>query len=399
MKMFFRQITAAVLGFSICFTNIAVLAQEETIEETKEVVQKESSTEIIELTLQEAIELALKDNPQLAANEAAIKSAELSLEVSKELKKEYKDMEDKIPNIPEIQMKMAINVADGLERAYLKYGYYVKAAETGLELSKMEKDKIISSIAYDVTGKYYNVKLMEKLISISEVSVSLAKENESVVKKSYELGLVSALEVQNVENAVRKAENSLQSYERSSEISEENLKIALGIDGKDCKMVLTDEITDVEMPENVEEKISSAMNTRYDVTALRLTAELAEEMFAITEKYAFDSMATYHSAYSEYLNNKYTYENTKKLIELSLKNEYNAIIDAKENITVCENDVNIKNTEYESAKIKYEMGLITNIELTSAMANLDSSRVQLENARLTYLLAVLKFNYNTTIGI
>lgn len=397
MKKMFRQITAAALCASLSLMSLPVLAEETTEEITEEVVYIESEPEVLTLTLEGAIELAIENNPQLTANDAAIKSAELSLEVAEESAKEYSSMEKDLSKIPGVSI--AINISNGLEQAYLKHGYYLMAATVGYDLAVMEKGKTAATIAYDVTQSYYNVKLMEELIAIAETGLQLAKDNAEVVKKNYELGYVSQLEIKNVENSVKNAEFSLESNRRNLEIATESLKIALGIDEGNHTLVLTDEIAVPNLPQNASEKIEQAMETRYDVTALKKSNELSTKYFEITSAYMGKSTAAYNSAYSEYLLSKYTYENSTKLIKLSLKNDYAAILAAKDSITTAENDLSIKQVEYDSAKIKFEMGLITNLELTAKMVELDSAKVQLENARLTYLLAVLKFDYNTTIGI
>ncbi|MBQ7875742.1 MAG: TolC family protein [Clostridia bacterium] len=398
MKKMIARITATMLGVSMTVMSVPAFADEIGTEEiTEDVVLVKEEEAVLSLTCEDAVNLALENNTQLLANDAKITSASLSVEVAEEQTKEYKSLEKDLSKIPGVSM--AINVSNGLEQAYLKHGYYLDAATVGYDLAVMEKEKTKSTIAYDVTQKYYNVKLMEELIEISETGLAIAKENAEIVKKNFELGYVSELEVKNVENSVKSAEFSLESNKRNLEIATESLKIALGIDTENIKLVLTDEIVLPALPENVDEKIENAMLSRYDVTALRKSNELQSRYFEITSAYMGKNTSAYNSAYSEYLLSEYTYQNSSKLIKLSLKNDYAAILTAKDNITTAENSLEIKQVEYDSAKIKYEMGMITNLELTSKMVELDSCKVQLENTRLTYLLAVLKFDYNTTIGI
>lgn len=362
---------------------------EEIPSEIEEVEEEDAS--VLELSLEDAINMALEKSPRVEAADAAITSAQLNLEVARDSKKEFDSMSKYV--------SVAVNVSDGLELGYLKHGYYTEAAQVGLELETIEKEQVLASIKYEVTEKYYNVKLMERLVEIARTGLQIAQDNSDVVKKNYELGYVSQLEVKNVDNAVLKAQHSVESYERNLDIAKESFKISLMIENDERELVLTDEISLPEMPENTDEKINGAMETRYDVTALKKAAALSERYFTITNYYVGASTAMYYSAYSDYLSSKYTYENSSKLIKLSLVNEYNSMVTAYDNVESCENELEIKNVEYESAKIKYEMGMITNLELTSIMAELDSAKVQLENAQVTYLLAVKKFEYNTTIGL
>lgn len=396
MRRMFAKACALATALSLIVGGIPVSANE-TAESTAEIEAIDRQREEVVLSLKEAIDLALENNAQLKANDASIKSAILALDVVNEQTKEYKKTEKDISKIP--GASMAVNISNGLEQAYLKHGYYVDAAQVGYDLALMQKEQTMASVAYDVTEKYYTVKLMEELIKISETGLQIARENEEIVKKNYELGYVSELEVKNVESSVKSTTFSLEANRRNLEIATESLLIALSLDQSDVSLVLTDEITLPEIPENYEEKIENAMETRYDVTALKKSKDIKEKYFEITSMYMSDKTSAYHTAYSDSVTAEYTYDNSSKLIKLSMKNDYASILSAKDAVTTAENTLEIKNIEYESSKIKFEMGMITNLELTSAMAELDSAKVQLENARLSYLLSVLKFEYNTTIGI
>lgn len=377
----------------LCFGAMPAMAQETVSVYTMEKITKEA----IELSLSDALNMVKENHPRIKAAESSIKSAELSLEVAQESAKEYKDTEKALSKIPGVSM--AINVSSGLEQAYLKHGYYTDAAQMGLDLAKMGMDQTIAQIAYSVTEGYYNVKLMESLVKIAQSGEKLASDNLSLLESQYEAGYVSQLEVRNAENTTLGAKYSLEGYKRNLELAKKNLKVLLQIDEFEGDLILTDEVIIPSLPEKADEMIASALTNRYDMTAVRKDYELKQSMFDITKLYMSDKTASYHSAYSEYLKSEYTYNNTIKLMNIGLESEYAAILTAFDEVKKCENDLAVKTDIYESRKVMYDLGLITNLELTAALADLDTSRVQLENARVTYALAVVKFGYNTTIGI
>lgn len=386
-----KKLVASLAAVAIVTNAAPVFAQD--AEENFVPIHKmeETHAESIELTVDDAIALAMENNPRIEAQSSSVKSAELSLEVTKETQKEFDKMTKYV--------KVPVKISEGLDTAYLKHGYYPYAAQIGLELAQMSKNQVIAAISYEVTEKYYNVKLMEKLVGISQSGLDIAKENHELMKNYFEAGLVSALEVKNAENAVRQSENNLKKYERTLFVATESLRVSLQIDGTSCKLVLTDEIALPTLPENKDELIANAINTRYDITAARKDFELKSKKFDIAKAYLTDDMALYHQVYSEYLKSKYTYENAEKMIKLGLENEFTGVLGEMDAISVAEYDLEIKQALYESAKVKHELGMITNLELTGAMAELEASRVTLENARVTYALGVIKFGYNTTIGI
>lgn len=385
-----KKVTAALTAMAILTSSVAALAAEATDETSVPMHQMEQKEiETLELSLEGAIGLALENNPRIQAADSAITSSTLSLEVTAEKQKTYDDY----------SKYLKVSVSDGMDVAYLKHGYYPFAAQKALDLAVMSKEQVIASIAYEVTEKYYNVKLMESLVSIAQAGLKMAEDNAKIINDNYQVGYVSALEVRNAENAVAQAEFSVQSYERSLQIATDSLRLSLQIDSSDCNLVLTDEIVLPELPENVDEMIAGAVNTRYDMNALKVDYDLKTEAFNITKFYVNEKTALYHSAYSDYVNSKATYDNATKGIVLALNNEYAGILTAKDNVTVAENNLSVAIDAYEVAKTKFDMGMITNLELTNYMVQLDQSRVELENAKVTYLLAVEKFAYNTTIGL
>lgn len=386
-----RKITALLTAMAITLCAVPVFAEDDSSDAV--MLHKMDINEVseIKLSVENALAIALEGSPRIDAADASVKSATLSLEIVEDTQKEYEKLE-KYVNIP-------VKISEGLDAAYLKHGYYPAAARVGVELAEISKEQVVAAISYEVTEKYYNAKLLESLVDIANTGLTLAKDNLALMQNQFEAGYVSALEVKNAQNAVTQAENSVKSYERNLKIAMQSLKVSLRMDETECKIVLTDEIEMPEMPQNADEMIKAALNTRYDLTAVRKDFELKTMLYDIAKMYTTDKMAMYHTVYSDYMNSKYTYDNAVKMIGIALESEYAAILTAYDAIRAAENDLDVKQNIYDSKKTMYDLGLITNLELTGAMADLDSAKMQLENSRVTYSLAVIKFGYSTTIGI
>ncbi len=335
------------------------------------------------LSLEQAIALAKENNPQLEVIETRKTAADIALKAA------YISQSD-VKNTPVI--------FGDTQTPLVKKGYYVEAAKTNIDLLKVEQQQIESKIAYDVTEKYYNYILINKLVSIADNSLKLANDNLDIVKKYYELGMVAQLDVKTAEANVTKAGFAKDSYLRNSELAKENLKISLNI-AEPCNFVLTDGITTEEYSSDVDADISLAMETRYDVAALKASNELAKLNFEIVSIYNLPNTASHNNAKSDMLLNDYNFNNNKRLIGLGIRNTYYNILSAKESLTSATTDFEIKQLEYEVAKVKYEVGSITNTQLMQAQNAMSAAEVQLENAKLAYLLAVEKYKYEITIGL
>jgi len=280
----------------------------------------------------------------------------------------------------------------------VKKGYYVELYNSQVELTKIELEKVKAEISYDVTEKYYNYKLTERLVKTSETSAQIAASNLDIVKKQYELGLATKLDVDGARAAYEGAKAQAEGYKRGLELANENLKISLNIN-EPCKFNLTDGIEFSDFESNVDKDIEAAMTTRYDIKSLNENERLSEMNYTILKNSLTDNASDTSTARSNYLQAKYTNDNSTKLIKLGIRSAYNNIITAKSNMKIAEINVEINRQKYNAGKLKYEMGMITNDALTQIMNDLSQSEIDFENAKLTYKLAVEKYGYEITVGL
>lgn len=336
------------------------------------------------LTLTDAIKMALEDNDQLAVCDYQKESYKYGLEAAKITKKNNKNRE--------------IYASSGYELGYIQEGYYIDMYQTQLKLADHNKEKVTANITYNVTEAYYNYKHVQQLVEITRSSCEMAKANKANVDVMSNLGMISPIEVQNAQLAVDSASNALKSLERNLETVKESFKIVLDIE-EDCDFVLTSPIDTQEFTADFAADVENAMTTRYDVLSLKENLRLAESRCKLTERLATKHTAAYYNELSSYMQTKYTAENSLKQIKLLVKSSYDAVLTAKDNLDIAQQNANIKQTLYDAAKLKFEMGMITNIDLTKDLNDLTAAKEDLENAKLTYKLAVEKYNYDITIGL
>lgn len=354
----------------ILMLNICALAQEPQKEEYR-------------LSLKEAIELAKKDNPEMIVYDEKIKDYEYQTERAR------------------IEMKNSkgvVKIPDGIQLVLVQKGYNVKQNEINRETAQMEKEQFLNKLAYSVTEKYFNTKLAQALLNTANDTYDMALKNYQNVELQYKLGMVSELDLKNAEIVMLEAKNNKQRCNRSYEIVSEDLKIALGIDNPKAILTLTDEIDKPQFNPNLNEDTQKAMDTRVDIFKLKKTHEqslLYREAMSVAGK----TSTYYSSANAQAVQCEYVLNNTKKLIALSIKSDYLNVYNAEDSLTVANEKAELKKKEYEVAKLKYELGLITNSELTSQITALSNAKTELDNAKLTYKLAVEKYDYEIKTGL
>ena len=370
-----KKITALCLCIAVMSVNVCMANETQT----DDIYNKDSYT----LSLKQAIELAENNNPQFLTCDTKINDYKFQLERAK---------------IEKRKAKGVVRIPEGLQLLLVQKGYNVEQNEINLETSKMEKEQAKNKLAYSVTEKYYNVKLSEALVKSSVDTYNLTCENEGHVKLQYELGMVSELDYKNACLAVIQSKANMDKYSRNLEIATDDLRIALQIKNPNAVFYLTDSIEKEDFSANFEEDVKNALETRLDVFKLKKTYELSV-LYRETMQVAGKTSTYYSSANSNVIQCEYAYENNKKLIALSIKSAYNNIFNAGDALSVAEAKAEIEEQEYTVAKIKYDLGLITNGELTNAMLNLSAASIELDNAKLTYKLAVQKYLYEITLGL
>ena len=277
-------------------------------EEAKEKVKtvsllKDEEKNTYTLSLEDAKNMALKNNGQIEAVEFKKKGFDISLDSAKITKAKYKNA--------------AISVVGGSSGLLIKKGYYVEMYKVQSSLASLEKEKIKNQIAYDVTEEYYNYKLTEELEKLSENSVKIAKENLDAVNKQFELGLVTRLEVDGARAAYEGALSAVDSYKRGLKLAAESLRITLNIE-EPCEFILTDGIEFIDFEADVEKDIEEAMKTRYDIKSLEENARLSEMNYTILKNSLTDAAAETSTAKSNFIQADYTLENSTKLIKLGI---------------------------------------------------------------------------------
>lgn len=373
-----KKILSLVLAAIIAFPAISAFAEEDKVK-------------TYTLSLEDAKKMAYTDNLQLQAVEFKKQSSDISLKGAKESKSALKQKTDAMG-------KLGIATAASTQVGLVRNGYYVDLFESQSELAKSELVQVQNKISYDVTEKYYNYKLAERLLEVYKNSGELAKTNYETIKKQYELGAAAKVDLEGAEAGVKQASAAAEAYERGLELSAENLAISLNVDYP-CNFVLTDTLSFVPFESDVENDIKEAEGKRYDIKALKENERLSERYYTIIKNAFTDLSADAANAKSSWLQAQYTAESGIRGIKLGIRSSYNSVLSASKDIEIAEINLDVSKQKHEAGRLKYEMGMITDSELTSLMNDYITAEVNLEKAKLTHKLAVEKYGYEITEGI
>ncbi len=343
----------------------------------------QEDVKIYTLSLEDAIKMATQNDPALLSADTAIKNTQRQLEQA------YKDQRN---------MKGAIPLPAGLANAAVKQGYYVEQAKIGVESANLSKKQLESRTSYTVTQSYYSVKFSEEMLKTAQSAYELALNNKKNVDIQFSLGMVSQLDVKNAQYSVNETQAMLNKNIRNFELSKKSLAASLSIEEDNVSFVLTDDIEYEEFSSDLADDTEKALESRYDIYQIK-SNYLQAERYTHTTILLGSSSSQHSAANQAMVQAEATYNNSKKQIAISINSTYNNILDSKDSLMLAQENLAIRQQEYDVAVIQYDIGMITNSQLVGVMNTVTNAKIQLDNAKLSYKLAVEKYRYEISIGL
>lgn len=326
----------------------------------------------------------------------------------------------------EIPIKPSSNFNLQVGQLIFSGGYIVgvQTAKLAKELSEKNKDKTEQEVVSQVVEGY-------QLVLISRESLGILKNNLSNLEEIYRkteplvrVGMMEQVELDQLSVQVNSLANAVRSSERQLVMAENLLRIQLGATAE-TELELTDSLSDL-----IEGEMAAGAVTAFEPEQ-NVDFQLMNMQEALTEKQIDMQKAAYLPTVSGFYN--YTYkllkpafdtspphivgvqlnipvfssgerrarvreaklelqavQNNKALLEEQLDIQYRQLQfnlkNAIENYETQEKNVQVSREVYLNLRRKYEQGMISSLELSTA----DSNYLQAESEYLTSLMEVLQ---------
>ncbi len=345
--------------------------------------EEEASAKTYVLSLEDSIKMALENDQTYKNFDSALLDAQKQIDNAK---------------IDQREIKGSIPLPSGISMVAVKQGYYVEQAKIGLETTKRSKQQYEKRTAYLITQSYFGVKVAEESVKTAQIAYDLAADNKKNVDLQFSLGMVSELDVKNAQYTLNEAKAQLDKYTRSLHLTYKSFASSLFIEESDVVFVLTDEITYEEFAPDLKSDTEKAVDIRLDLYQLKSVAMQAERYANVT-KLLGQTSAEHSSATQSKLTAESNYKNAVRQVDIQINSVYNSILDSRDALKLAEENYAIRKQEYEVAVIQYDLGIITNSQLITIMNIMTGSKIQLDNAKLTYKLAVEKYKCETNVGL
>ena len=419
--------------------------------------QQEITT--MEITLKDAIELALNDNPTIKVAEKEINLKEVAKTESWQNLLPSVTLDGAIQyNIKVASMKMeAMGMTqeikmgkDGsntwnaaLQVAIPLYAPAVYKAmsitESDLQLAYEKSRGSKQDLVNQVTKAYYQLMLAQDSYKVLEENYKLAEENYRLVEKMYEQGRVSEYDKINAAVQVSNAKPSLVSGKNGIELAHLQLKVLMGITA-DVRFVVNDnlekyesEITrltgmeidlennsslkQIDLQSELLSKQRKMLKTSFQPT-LALVGSYQLQSISNTNwnigKYNWSNAASVTlslsiplykaSNFTSLKTNKIQQEqlaetrtNTERMLNMQAQSYIDNMTASAEQLESNKAAVKLAEKGFSISQTRYEMDKGTSLELTNSQVSLTNAKLSLKNTIYEYLIA--KTDLEKVLGI
>lgn len=350
------------------------------------------------LTLEEAKEMAIK-------NDTSYKAQDRYIEQKKE---DYQDAVDKYSG------NVALKGSSIVEKTeqYINYRLMIDNAYNAWQLEIFKKGDLKRQSDYNVTIAYYDVMKDKYSLDDAQRAMDLAKKNLDIAKIQNEYGMITKNALSQYENAYKSAQTAY-----NSALSElENSMAALGKEiGKELDINNYDIDMTIGMPDtksiDLEKIKEDQLKNKADFYSLKSSLSTAEyQKLLVEERYDYYDEKTArmsetiedgfnelrYEADRDYEDVKYQYDEAVKALDIALKQQLAGINTLEESIANLRKSVENARTTYTQNKTKYDLGLISKIELEKSESDLKDLQNQLYtsivNLNAQYL-ALTQYSY------
>lgn len=334
---------------------------------------EEGTEQVKSLTVEQAVDLAMKNNNSILRAQVGVEKAELELEKAKRAADDFVDIN-----------------AETVDMAKVKE-YYPLAAEATLNINKKTNEFTKKSIKYAVEELYYAVVKAEKMLAIKMLSVQQAEEQLRLAELNYKVGRFAKVDVTSVEVLLAAARTELAAMETQYKVTKMNFNKLIGLD-LDAQIKLTSDMTykPIEV-KDLNSFIEKALADSVEVISIKEQLKIKEKDYDLYVRYYSAGVDSAKERGIDLKDANLQLQETEIKMRLDVKSAYYQLKTSEQNIKVLEKALAKQEENLRLANLRYKVGIATNSELLDANVALEKARQDYTSAIYDYSIAKAKF--------
>lgn len=319
-----------------------------------------SDPAVLELSLEDAIRLALD-------NSTTVKTAKL---------------DERLAEIALLELKAQGDDYVSAEAKETREKAYRDAQEAVVNAMK--------SVVLSVEKSYYSLMKAFHRVASAERSLEAKVRQLEVASLKYEAGMEPKSALDTAQDGVEAAEKSLASVEFALETEQIRFNTAIGLD-LDTRVVLVDEFAYQPVEVDLEESIACAVENRDDIQSRILALEDAKKALERTVQIPGHTKIDSEKAQISVIKAEMSLESTRTNALIAVRSAYTSLLTAGDNVESSMESLKKAEEDLEKAKARYDAGLATLNAVSDAEANLVEAEIKLAQSVYDYNTANADF--------
>ena len=253
------------------------------------------------------------------------------------------------------------------------------------------------------TAETIYINILELQNTYEQLQRSLAAMNRTVqeMELRYDLGQISALQLQQTESGRTQLKSNLETVEMNLDNLIVQMEVMIGAEQTGAlKLGEIPDVTDEQIAAmDLEKDLAAAKEVSYALFDAQKTLNDAKETYedAIDGK----GISSYQrkSAEHTWKAAQYTYEAAVQSFELSFRTAFNAVTDQQQILKASQTALALQQDTYASMELKYQQGSISKNALQDAKDDLDDAQTAVDTARHNLFTAYRTYRWAVDRGL
>ncbi len=253
------------------------------------------------------------------------------------------------------------------------------------------------------TAETIYINILELQNTDEQLQRSLAAMNRTVqeMELRYDLGQISALQLQQTESGRTQLKSNLETVEMNLDNLIVQMEVMIGAEQTGAlKLGEIPDVTDEQIAAmDLEKDLAAAKEVSYALFDAQKTLNDAKETYedAIDGK----GISSYQrkSAEHTWKAAQYTYEAAVQSFELSFRTAFNAVTDQQQILKASQTALSLQQDTYASMELKYQQGSISKNALQDAKDDLDDAQTAVDTARHNLFTAYRTYRWAVDRGL
>lgn len=310
----------------------------------------EKETDTRELTIEEAVDMAIKNSTDL-------KNSKLEIDATYDKRK-----------TTSANSLGSISESSSESISAMRYLANLKQADVNWQMARKNYNLLEDSVEYATHQAYNNILQVQAKIELCEKEIRNAELQRTVAQARYRVGMSNQLALEQAEATVVSAQSSYEDAVKSLENAYYNFNYLVGL-WPDDRPVLTEtpsfeKLEVIDLNNYIERKLaeSPSLWQKDKSVDLAIAALDSFDLSNMSESYKAKSIAVDQS--------KLEADDAKEQARKSLRELYNSIGQMEEQFPVLEESIRVATESLRVTQLNYEVGMATWAEVVSAETTL-----------------------------